>query len=125
MASAATVLRDICEQQLTLFLYDSALFVAERLYYQEATESNLNLVGQCMYRMGQFQQVYILLQNSKEASNRYLFALACLQLAKYSEAESALLPAASKPINLTNVSDEIVAKVMHWSLLDLRPCLRC
>jgi anaphase-promoting complex subunit 3 len=111
MSGATAVLREICEQQLTVFLYDSALFLAERLYYQEPSEAHLNLVAQCMLRMGQHKQACMLLEGAKEPANRYLFALACIELGKFAEAEAALFPVKLKPGKAADLSDEDVAKV--------------
>jgi anaphase-promoting complex subunit 3 len=88
----ADILRSLVEQNLSLFLYDNARFYAERLYYENASPENLHLLGQCYFRQGKLKQAYLVLQNSDLPTNRYLFALACIQLGKLSEAEKALSP---------------------------------
>jgi len=92
-ATTAT-LRQLVEANLSLFLYEPAKFFAERLYYEDPQPEHLHLLGQSYFRAGKVQQTYLLLQNSPWPANRYLFAMAALQLGKLSEAERALLPTA-------------------------------
>ena len=86
------LLRQLVEQNLSLFLYEPAKFFAERLYYEDPCPENLHLWSQSYFRQGKFKQTYLLLQNDSWPSNRYLFAVACMQLGKLSEAERALRP---------------------------------
>jgi len=86
-------LRQLVEQNLSLFLYENAKFYAERLYYEHRTEENLHLLAQCYFRQGKTKQAYLILQQGRSLDdNRYLLATCCLALDKLEEAERALLP---------------------------------
>ena len=89
--SCTDVLRRLVVQNLSLFLYDNAKFFAERLYYEDPKPENLHLLGQSYFRQGKIKQTYLILQHSDWSTNRYLFALACISLGKFSEAERALI----------------------------------
>lgn len=99
----------LCQHYLDRYLLDAALFYAERLYYEaEEDIASTNLLAQCYFRMGKVKQTYLILQQrlggawvgggagtarsaEVSSSNRYLFAVACVALEKFQEAESTLL----------------------------------
>lgn len=100
--TCSTVLSDLVHKYLALFQYDTAKFFAERLYYENPSPENLNMMAQCFFRLGKFKQTYHILQDSDHPSNRYLFALVCVAIGKLSEAERALSPNTQiHPQNLT------------------------
>jgi tetratricopeptide (TPR) repeat protein len=98
----------IIDHYLTFFQYTNALFYAERLYYHHPISEHLFLLSKCYYLQGKYKQVYHLLKSSSTTisssvpssslpsssfyPNRYLFAMVCYQLKKYSECEESLLP---------------------------------
>jgi anaphase-promoting complex subunit 3 len=85
------LLRDLVDKHLSLCLYDNAHFYAERLLYESPSPDSLNLLALCYFRQGKTKQTYQLLKDSSSPENRYLFALACISLRRYVEAERALL----------------------------------
>jgi tetratricopeptide (TPR) repeat protein len=100
--TCSTVLYDLVHKYLSLFQYDTAKFFAERLYYENPSPENLNLMAQCFFRLGKLKQTYHILHDSDHPSNRYLFALVCIAIGKLSEAERALSPNTQiSPQNLT------------------------
>jgi tetratricopeptide (TPR) repeat protein len=90
--TCSTVLHDLVQKYLSLYQYDTAKFFAERLYYENPSPENLNVLAQCFYRLGKLKQAYHILQDSDHPSNRYLFALVCIAIGKLTEAERALSP---------------------------------
>ena len=93
LQSTEVLLRQLIEQNLSLFLYDDAKFYAERLYYESKSEENIHMLAQCYFRQGKITQAYLILQDGQSmVSNRYLLATCCVQLDKLEEAERALLP---------------------------------
>lgn len=83
----------LTEKYLASNLYETALFYAERLYYENPTQENVYMLALCYYRMGKVKQTYLILQDCKYTSavqNKYLFALACVSLHKFEEAETVL-----------------------------------
>jgi tetratricopeptide (TPR) repeat protein len=96
-------LQGLIDRCLASFLYDSARFYCERLYYESPCCESLYTLAQCYFRQGKTKQTYLILQDSctsinqnsnSEASKnaRYLFAIACVALEKLDEAERALQP---------------------------------
>ena len=66
-----SVLQQLVEQNLSLFLYDNAKFYAERLYYERKTQANLHILAQCYFREGKTKQAYLVLQgHNNSAENR-------------------------------------------------------
>ncbi len=106
MTRGDRALRQLVEQNLSLFLYENAKFYAERLYYESKTEENLHLLAQCYFRQGKIKQAYLILQQGQQLDdNRYLLATCCLALDKLEEAERVLLPFPHcLPQNLTNTA---------------------
>jgi tetratricopeptide (TPR) repeat protein len=85
------VLRSRVEHYLQLYLYDNAVFLCERLHAEYPHEDNLNLLAKCYYRSGHPNRAFTILQGTRMAHNRYIFALCCFELGKLQEAETALL----------------------------------
>lgn len=90
--SCATVLRDLVLKYQSIFQYEAAKFFAERLYYENPSPENLNLMAQCFFRMGKLKQTYHILHECTDPANRYLLALVCIAIGKLPEAERALSP---------------------------------
>lgn len=102
-------------------LYDTALFYAERGYYEKPSYITKYLLAYTYFRMGKIKQTYLILEevkfvkinrnqylssyeNPDEELNEeekalkqclYLYALVCLNLDNLAEAESVLLPKSS------------------------------
>ena len=93
MSADQTILLRLVERNLSLNLLEDAKFYAERLYYESGgSEENLNVLAQCYFRQNKIKQCYLILQNCRLASNRYLLATCCMSLGKLTEAEVALVP---------------------------------
>lgn len=88
----AKVFQHLVHKNLSLYLYDNAHFYAERLYYEDPSAENLNLLAKCFVQQGKLKQAYLLLKESDDNLNRYLHSVVCIALKKYAEAEKALLP---------------------------------
>ena len=99
--SADQILLRLVERNLSLNLLEDAKFYAERLYYESGgSEESLNVLAQCYFRQNKIKQCYLILQNCRLASNRYLLATCCMSLGKLTEAEAALVPAGGAPQTL-------------------------
>lgn len=72
------------------FNIPNATFLAERLRYSVDTEANRCLLAECYLADGKFYNVAELLEKSKTARARYLYAMGCYKLGKLKEAEEAL-----------------------------------
>lgn len=107
--SCSAVLSDLVQKYLSLSLYDTARFFAERLYYEDSSPQNLHLLAQCFFRLGKFKQTYHILQDNSHPSNRYLFAQTCIAIGKLSEAEKVLSP--NSQIHPQNLTDQQLAEV--------------
>jgi anaphase-promoting complex subunit 3 len=94
---------------ISIFLYENAKFLAERLYYESPTSVHLNLLAKCYYSQGKIQQVYHLLKDDNTLINRYMFAQACIQLKKYNEAEGALT--STRHIHPDNLTDNQISQI--------------
>jgi len=101
---------NLCVNYLTTYQYDTALFFAERAYYELPTEENLQLISECYIRQNKYSQSYLILQNARSETNRYLLALSCIELNKYIEAETALLPGQYVPTS-SNLPDSIIENI--------------
>lgn len=119
--STTEYLVGVVEKYLAVSLYDTARFYAERMIcYCNSGQSDddrkdsyftcIYLLALCYYRMGKFQQAYLILLDhctttittySSGSSaykytindSKYLFALACFKLNKLAESERVLLSA--------------------------------
>jgi len=91
--SPSSIWLSLTEKYLASNMYETALFYAERLHYENRSPESLYMLALVYYRMGKIKQTYLILQGSKNSTaiqNKYLFALACVALHKYEEAETVL-----------------------------------
>ncbi len=96
VSSTEAVLRQLIEQNLSLFLFENARFYAERLYYEHKSQANLHSLAQVYFREGKTKQAYLILQGENmSAENRYLLAQCCVKLDKLEEGERTLLARAT------------------------------
>lgn len=102
-------MQNIINNYISLSLYENAKFLAERLYYEIPSSQHLHLLATCFLAQGKIQQVYHLLKEDLNRSNRYLFARCCILLRKYSEGEHALND--NRHIHPDNLSREQVASI--------------
>ncbi|KAM3572949.1 hypothetical protein VYU27_005036, partial [Nannochloropsis oceanica] len=84
--------KETVQRYLDLCIFPTATFLAERLYAQQPTESHRHLLATCHVRKGDWKGASAILQGSSLPANRYLYACACFQLDRLSDAEAALLP---------------------------------
>ena len=102
-SSQCVLLKQLIERYFSAHLYENARFYCERFYYECPSAESLNLLAKCYFRQGKIKQTYLILQDCSKnitefsnsptnKSNKYLFALACVGLDKYDEAERALQP---------------------------------
>lgn len=90
--STTSVLRQLIQASLAGYLYENAKFYAERLFAEYPIAEHLHLLAEIYFKQGKTKQTYLILQSSTYQPSRYLFAVACIALGKFSEAERALLP---------------------------------
>lgn len=78
---------------LNHYSYKDAIFLAERLNAEVASEESLYLLATCYYRANKQVAAYSILSNKsfKSSECRLLLARCCCDLKKYGEAEEALL----------------------------------
>jgi len=76
-------------ESLQSLLVSNAVFLSERLYYENKTEENLSLLCRSLLMENRSYKIYSLLKKSKFPKNQYLFGIACLRLNKTEEAQSA------------------------------------
>jgi anaphase-promoting complex subunit 3 len=83
----------IVSHYLSLYLYDNATFLCERIHAEAPSDASIAQLAACYLRQGRPKRAYALLQGAPPASphNRYLLAVACFKLNKLHEAEGALL----------------------------------
>ena len=86
------MLRQLIQASLAGYLYENAKFYAERLFAEYPIAEHLHLLAEIYFKQGKTKQTYLILQSSTYQPSRYLFAVACIALGKFSEAERALLP---------------------------------
>ena len=88
---AAKLVQSI-QDSLAHFLVPNAIFLAERLVALSPSDSSRNVLATCLFRSGKPQKSYALLKpHLGSLENRYLFALSCVELDRFQEAEAALL----------------------------------
>lgn len=73
------------------YLISNAVFLSERLFYENQNEENLSLLCECHLLDNRPYKVYSLLKKSKYLKNKYIFGVACIRLNKFQEAEEAFL----------------------------------
>ncbi|DBA01288.1 TPA: hypothetical protein N0F65_001793 [Lagenidium giganteum] len=89
-ALEAMLLKKI-DQYLDTYVFENAMFLAERLVAHNRTEENIYLLATCYYRAGHASRAIAVLEKTRRAANRYLLAICCFQQRRWAEAESALL----------------------------------
>jgi hypothetical protein len=72
-------------------LYSNAAFLCERLFAEVRNEDVRLLLAECYLGEGKTYKAYEVLRDCSQAANRYKFALTCLKLNKFQEAEKALI----------------------------------
>lgn len=85
-------------------LYSNSTFLAERLFANSKTLANLYLVANCYFQSGNTEICYLFLKKHHEKwklnesklsltqrNIHYTFAMACIKLSKFQEAENSLL----------------------------------
>lgn len=85
-------------------LYSNSTFLAERLFANSKTLLNLYLVANCYFQSGNTETCYLFLKKNHEKWKQtdtkitpnqrnihYTFAMACIKLSKFIEAENSLL----------------------------------
>ena len=83
------------QQSLSHYLYDNAIFLAERLHAHAVSDYSVHVLATCYHRAGKPHQAYHLLKpHLHTPENRFLFAWACVGVDKLAEAEAALAPRA-------------------------------
>ncbi|KAK8479333.1 hypothetical protein V6N13_063223 [Hibiscus sabdariffa] len=86
------LLSNYVEKSLDQYMLRNAVFLCERLFAQFPSEVNLQLLARCYLAKNQPYSAYYILKGMEMAQSRYLFAIACLEMDLFSEAEAALLP---------------------------------
>lgn len=79
------------KQSMRNELYSNAAFLCERLFAEVKNEDVRLLLAECYLGEGKAYKAYEVLKDCVQNANRYKFALTCLKLNKYQEAEKALL----------------------------------
>jgi len=98
--TAEAKLVEVVEYSLRNFLFPNALFLAERLHANAASEESLALVATCHLQSGRPNKAYSLLKSSRiplSPGTKYLFATCCFKLGHLKEAEEVLRPTALNP----------------------------
>ncbi|XP_012470164.1 cell division cycle protein 27 homolog B isoform X2 [Gossypium raimondii] len=80
------------EKSLEQYMRRNAVFLCERLYAEFPSEVNLQLLARCYLNNNQPHSAYYILKGMQMFQSRYLFAIACLEMDLFCEAEAALLP---------------------------------
>ncbi|XP_028175323.1 cell division cycle protein 27 homolog [Ostrinia furnacalis] len=77
---------------LNNYEFDNAIFLAERLHAEVASEETSFLLGTCYYRAGRVNEAHHLLQNTSLSlpQSRFLLAKCSIDLKSYKDAEVAL-----------------------------------
>ncbi|KAK9014039.1 hypothetical protein V6N11_005212 [Hibiscus sabdariffa] len=86
------ILSNYVEKSLNQYMLRNAVFLCERLFAQFPSEVNLQLLARCYLAKNQPYSAYYILKGMEMAQSRYLFAIACLEMDLFNEAEAALLP---------------------------------
>ncbi|EIE23188.1 TPR-like protein [Coccomyxa subellipsoidea C-169] len=81
------------QESLSLYLYENAQFLGERLVAAFPKQAHFLLLATCYFRSDQVHRAYhLLVANCSDSQSRYLLAQCCLRLGKLNEAEQALNP---------------------------------
>ena len=76
-------------------MHENAIFLAERLCAEVATDWAKHLLATCYYQSGAANRAAAVLQGSTTPQNRYLLALCHVRLGKLAEAQTVLLGSAA------------------------------
>eukprot|EP00037_Helgoeca_nana_P000210 m.20701 g.20701 ORF g.20701 m.20701 type:complete len:726 (+) comp10271_c0_seq1:41-2218(+) len=87
---AAPALRAAVENCMQWEQYDTAIFLAERLFSEDPSPETIQLLAQCHFRSGHHSRAYSLLKGQTSLECRFLFARCCYLLNKLQEGELAL-----------------------------------
>ena len=79
------------KQSIRNELYSNAAFLCERLFAEVKSEEVRLLLAECYLGEGKAFKAYEVLKDCQSNANRYKFALVCLKLNRFQEAEKALL----------------------------------
>ena len=82
-----TQLQSAIAESLQNHLISNAVFLSERLYYENKSDENLSLLCESLLMENRHYKIYSLLKESKFPKNQYLFGVACLRLKKLDEAQ--------------------------------------
>jgi anaphase-promoting complex subunit 3 len=104
---------------LNNYLYDNALFLAERLQARVKNETAIFNLGTVYLQMGKIAKAYEVLRDAQSEENRYLFALVAFKLQKYKEAESSLLDGVSLTTTSQGIPDAVPNGAAGFNLLGL------
>ena len=107
-AESCEALTEFLGQQIQFalehFLYDNAIFLAERLMAEFSTEESLALLANAHFRKGDIQKAYSLLKEAKSSRNRFLFARCCWDLNRLEEGEAILAAERTRPDRTVDLS---------------------
>eukprot|EP00124_Ichthyophonus_hoferi_P002358 Ihof_evm3s157 gene=Ihof_evmTU3s157 len=78
------------EQSLAAYLYDNAVFLAERLCAEVPGDNSRHTLGRCLFLRGNVSQAYSVLKGCQDSNSRYLLARCCLGLGKAQEGTEVL-----------------------------------
>ena len=84
-------LYELAQTYLDLFLYENAVFYAEKLYCECQNEEVCYLLAKGYIGLGKFHQAYQILKETKGHQCRYLFVIICIKLNKFIDAEKGIL----------------------------------
>ena len=84
-------LYELSQTYLDLFLYENAVFYAEKLYCECQNEEVCYLLAKSYIGLGKFHQAYQILKDTKGHQCRYLFVIICIKLNKFIDAEKGIL----------------------------------
>ena len=84
-------LYELSQTYLDLFLYENAVFYAEKLYCECQNEEVCYLLAKGYIGLGKFHQAYQILKETKGHQCRYLFVIICIKLNKFIDAEKGIL----------------------------------
>jgi anaphase-promoting complex subunit 3 len=93
-------------------LYSNAAFLCERLFAEVRNEDVRLLLAECYLGEGKTYKAYEVLRDCSQAANRYKFALTCLKLNKFQEAEKALInKRQARPLMQNETIDQLRSQV--------------
>ena len=84
-------LYELSQTYLDLFLYENAVFYAEKLYCECQNEEVCYLLAKGYIGLGKFHQAFQILKDTKSHQCRYLFVIICIKLNKFIDAEKGIL----------------------------------